>query len=229
MTLPNTLKELHALCEQNGLKYKGKTKVQLKALLENKDEVTIEPAKTDFAVKSVKELKETCESLGLSKCGVKAELIKRLESFHNGTENGLRVVEWRKRGRKAATRPSESVHCDQDDTDTDSDDESQDDDCNEYKKMKKHELRQECLKRNIPASGTVKLLIARLRENDDIASKVDTNNPEKVCESCEENPSKLYKFPAAKWFCQDCEQYICNLCKDAHEKLKITRTHVITP
>ena len=119
MTLPNTLKELHALCEQNGLKYKGKTKVQLKALLENKDEVTIEPAKTDFAVKSVKELKETCESLGLSKCGVKAELIKRLESFHNGTENGLRVVEWRRRGRKAATRPSETVHCDQDDTDSD--------------------------------------------------------------------------------------------------------------
>ena len=38
------------------------------------------------------------------------------------------------------------------------------------------------MKRNIPASGTIKLLIARLRENDDIASKVDTNNPEKICE-----------------------------------------------
>ena len=38
------------------------------------------------------------------------------------------------------------------------------------------------MKRNIPASGTIKLLIARLRENDDIASKVYTNNPEKICE-----------------------------------------------
>ena len=114
----------------------------------------------------------------MSKCVVKAELVKRLESFHNGTENGLRVVEWRRRGRTVATRPSETVHCEDD---TDSDDEIQDED-NEYKKMKKHELRQECLKRNFPASGTVKLLIARLRENDDIASKVDTNNPEKICE-----------------------------------------------
>ena len=61
MTLQNSLKELQALCEQNSLKYKGKTKAQLKALLENKDDVTIEPAKTDFAVESVKELKETCE------------------------------------------------------------------------------------------------------------------------------------------------------------------------
>ena len=78
----------------------------------------------------MKELKETCESLGLSKCGVKAELVKRLESFHNGTENGQRAVEWRKRSRKVATRPSETVHSEDD---TDSDDESQDDD-NEYKK-----------------------------------------------------------------------------------------------
>ena len=67
---------------------------------ENKDDVTIEPAKTDFADKSVKELKETYESLGLSKCGVKAELTKRLESFHNGTENELRVVEWRRENEK---------------------------------------------------------------------------------------------------------------------------------
>ena len=47
--------------------------------------------------------------------------------------------------------------------------------------------------------------------------------------SCEENPSKLYKSPTAKWFCLDCDHYICDLCNDAHEKLKITRTHVITP
>ena len=81
----------------------------------------------------MKDRRESCESLGLSKCGVKAELIKRLESFHNGTENELRVVEWRKRGQKVAT-----VHCEDD---TDSDDESQDDN-DEYKEMKKHELRQ---------------------------------------------------------------------------------------
>ena len=37
--------------------------------------------------------------------------------------------------------------------------------------------------------------------------------PGKICESCEENPSKLYETPEAKWFCKDCDQHICNLCK----------------
>ena len=46
MTLPNTLKELQALCEQTSLKYKGKTKAQLKALLANEDDEMIEPAVT---------------------------------------------------------------------------------------------------------------------------------------------------------------------------------------
>ena len=34
----------------------------------------------------------------------------------------------------------------------------------------------------------------------------------------------------AKWFCNDCKEHICNLCKkEANEKLRIARTHVITP
>ena len=38
------------------------------------------------------------------------ELLKRLESFENGNgSDGRKVVNWVDRGRKAATRPSETV------------------------------------------------------------------------------------------------------------------------
>ena len=49
---------------------------------------------------------------------------------------------------------------------------------------------------------------------------------ELLCESCKENLEKLHETPHAKWFCQDCSQHICTICK---EKIKITRTHVILP
>ena len=55
------------------------------------------------------------------------------------------------------------------------------------------------------------------------------SSPELECKSCKENPKKLYSIPPAKWYCNDCSKHICNLCKEAHEKLKFTRTHVISP
>ena len=58
---------------------------------------------------TVKELKNMCEKKGLSKVGNKNELRKRLESLEDGSEEGLRVIKWKKRGRKVATRPSETV------------------------------------------------------------------------------------------------------------------------
>ena len=124
-------------------------------------------------------------------------------------------MKWKKRGKKVSTRPSETVM-----VEDDSDDESDEEETNAYKDLKKHELRQECMKRNIPASGSNKILVKRLMENDEISKKVQSNHPDKLCESCEENPMKMHKSSTSKCFCYDCEQYICNICKSAHESLK---------
>ena len=114
-----------------------------------------------------------CERKGIFKTGNKEEIRKRLKSADKDSE-GLAVIKWNQRGRKVAQRQSEAV-------DDESDD---DDDDNEYKSMKKNELKQECLKRNLPASGPVKVLIKRLLENDDIAKIVGKNSNEKPCEFC---------------------------------------------
>ena len=41
------------------------------------------------------------------------------------------------------------------------------------------------------------------------------------CDPCDYN--QISKKAAA--FCQECEEYLCELCKTAHEKLKLTRSH----
>ena len=98
MSLPGTLRELQELCKQKNLKYKGKSKSQLKEILEDKSEHM--EVEVDLQKKSVKELKGMCDRKGLSKVGNKAELRKRLESVEDGSEEGMRVVKWKKRGRK---------------------------------------------------------------------------------------------------------------------------------
>ena len=157
MSLPGTLEELQELCKHKNLKYKGKTKSQLKEILEDKSDETENEVEVDVQKKSVKELKDMCVRKGLSKVGNKDELRKRLESVEDGSEEGIRVVKWKKRGKKVPTRPSETVM-----VEDDSDDDSDEEETNAYKDLKKHELRQECIKRNIPASGSNKILVKRL-------------------------------------------------------------------
>ena len=55
MSLPNTLKELQNHCEENDIRFKGKTKAQK----------NIQAEKHDLEHKSVKELKEMCERKGI--------------------------------------------------------------------------------------------------------------------------------------------------------------------
>ena len=74
MSLPGTLRELQELCKQKDLKYKGKTKSQLKEILEDKSDETENEVEVDLQKKSVKELKDMCDRKGLSKVGNKAEL-----------------------------------------------------------------------------------------------------------------------------------------------------------
>ena len=99
MSLPNNLKDIQKLCEEKSLKFKGKTKAQLKELLSTQVVIMEEDevfAGEDLSQLTVKALKERCEEKGFSKCGTKAELIKRLEIKN---PKGLQVVKWRKRGR----------------------------------------------------------------------------------------------------------------------------------
>ena len=224
MTFPESLKDLQSLCMKNGIKYKGKTKAQLKDALagSNVDDGAISE---NFAKYTVTILKDLCKEKGLSAYGNKGELVKRLESLEKNDNNGIRIVQWQKRGRKP-TRPSETVGCEEED-----DDDSEDDGTNlKFKDMKKQELKDECVRRNLPASGPMKTLVKRLKESDKLKALAAKNvNHEILCERCEENPEKLYDTPHAKWFCQDCSQHICTICKEAHEKLEINRTHVILP
>ena len=83
MSLPGTLRELQELCKQKNLKYKGKTKSQLKEILEDKSDETENEVEVDVQKKSVKELKDMCVRKGLSKVGNKDELRKRLESVED--------------------------------------------------------------------------------------------------------------------------------------------------
>lgn len=223
MNLPNNLKDLQKLCEDKSLKFKGKTKAQLKDMLAVEIVVVDEDSsKEDFSRLNVKTLKAKCEELGLSKYGTKSELVKRLE---NKNTEGLKVVQWKKRARNVPTRPSETVE----DTDDSTDDEE--DVTSTYCNLKNHELRALCLSRNLPGSGSKKVLLKRLEESDALKKQVEneTRCPQKSCESCEENPSTLYEPPHAKWFCKDCDQHICDMCKNAHSKIKIVRTHMILP
>ena len=71
MSLPGTLRALQELCKHKDLKYKGKTKSQLKEILEDKGDETENEVEVDIQKKSVKELKDMCGRKGLSKVGNK--------------------------------------------------------------------------------------------------------------------------------------------------------------
>ena len=97
----------------------------------------------------------------------------------------------------------------------------------------KHELRQMCVMKNLPASGKISELVNRLLENDAVNKQIEADQnkltPAQICESCDDNVDKLHATPIAKWYCRECDQKICNLCKDAHLKIKMIRSHIICP
>ena len=219
-----SLRELQDMCKVKGIKFKGKTKAQLLDALKANDDAQEVSEENGLEKKSIRELRDLCANDGLSRVGTKSELIKRLVSFMNDNVEGRRVVNWNERGRKNIKKPVENV-------DIESVESVESDDM--YVNLKKEELKKMCLDRNLPTSGTVKALVKRLQENDVMQKEVEKASAgidkDIKCESCEENPSKLYSIPSAKWFCYDCKEHICNLCKEAHEKIKCTRTHIITP
>ena len=78
----------------------------------------------------------------------------------------------------------------------------------------------------ITISETVGIDISsyELYEEDDM---YDNFNKAELKKKCLER--NLPTSGTARWYCHDCSEHICNMCKETHEKLKIARTHVITP
>ena len=76
-------------------------------------------------------------------------------------ESNVPVVEWNKRGRKPkkARKATSEIDVDDDVPDVPVPD-------NTYGALKKHELKQMCVARNLPASGNIRVLVTRLLEND---------------------------------------------------------------
>ena len=236
MNLPSSLRDLQNLCHEKGLKYKGKTKDTLRTLLIElagepvDDQINIDDdINDDIEVKKLKDLKLMCQERGLSKVGSKAELIKRIKLFTTNKENDIPVIRWQNRGRKHKEVEEASGKV----VDLSLEVTEREDLPNKYQGLKKHELRSICVSRNIPASGNIPVLVKRLLEHDVVNTQIEADQdkltPAQMCESCQDNPEKLHATPIAKWYCQDCDQKICNLCKDAHLKIKIIRTHVIYP
>ena len=109
MSYPTSLKDLLELCQQNGLKFKGKRIAQLIELLEANSVSADGVFEEDIATLPVKCLREKCKEIGLSVYGTKAELIRRLKSSSNEAVS-IPVVQWRERGRRIPTRPSETKY-----------------------------------------------------------------------------------------------------------------------
>ena len=62
------------------------------------------------------------------------------------------------------------------------------------------------------------------QDHQDRQDSQDSQDPEveSICSSCEYNNE-------AKFACKECQDTLCNLCYDAHLKVKLTKNHTITP
>ena len=58
--------------------------------------------------------------------------------------------------------------------------------------------------------------------NDAFNDLKERSNNSNVCTSCEENLTGSYQ-------CTDCDETLCVKCFKAHSRLKLTRTHIVTP
>ena len=219
MDLPSTLRELQALCDLKGLTFKGKTKDALRTLLNSAVEVVddsldIDDDIIDIENKKLKDLKLICERRGLSKIGSKVELVRRIKSSTEKRDDGVPVLQWRKRGRKQ--REAREACTDDANTDDATVEVSVNSNDIQYKGLKKHELRQMCVMKNLPASGKISELVNRLLENDAVNKQIEADQdkltPAQMCESCDDNFTKIYATPIAKWYCKECDQGIENCC-----------------
>ena len=52
-------------------------------------------------------------------------------------------------------------------------------------------------------------------------SEINLHNQE-MCSSCDENHVGVFK-------CVECDDILCQRCYKAHGRLKVTKTHVVTP
>ena len=65
------------------------------------------------------------------------------------------------------------------------------------------------------------LELCKSLEGSGLSDKINLNSSN-VCTSCEENLTGSYQ-------CSDCDETLCVKCFKAHSRLKLTRTHIVTP
>ena len=122
-------------------------------------------------------MKLICERRGPSKIGCKVELVTEK------SDDGVPVLQWRKRGRKqkeAREACTDDANTDDANTnDANTDDATVEVSVNsndiQYKGLKKHELRQMCVMKNLPASGKISELVNRLLENDAVNKQIEAD------------------------------------------------------
>ena len=67
----------------------------------------------------------------------------------------------------------------------------------------------------------LKLELCKSLEGSGLSEKINLNSSN-VCTSCQENLTGSYQ-------CTDCDETLCVKCFKAHSRLKLTRTHIVTP
>ena len=204
------------------------------------DEVFVEEQDVIFTTDSlVKDLKLACVERGISKNGNKKELVDRLnkwEDIKKGSivpKNPIRTknsVIPRIGGKgltssctsntavkQQTSQASKSLEIER----TDSADNPK------YSGLKVADLRAKLREEGLNQAGVLAELINRLEIHDkrkDVLEKNNQNYEDKIpCDSCNIPGA----FSASK--CMDCNENICNKCKEAHLRLKITKNHVIIP
>ena len=66
-----------------------------------------------------------------------------------------------------------------------------------------------------------RMLLCKSLEGSGLRDKINLNSSN-VCTSCQENLTGSYQ-------CSDCDETLCVKCFKAHARLKLTRTHIVTP
>ena len=73
----------------------------------------------------------------------------------------------------------------------------------------------------VPSMDTDEIMeLCKSLEKSDV-SEINLHNQE-MCSSCDENHVGVFK-------CVECDDILCQRCYKAHGRLKVTKTHVVTP
>ena len=145
--------------------------------------------------------------------GAKAVLIERLTS----SDDGKKPTELRSKNVSPANE--------------DSDDEPLKEAPNSktYDSMKRDELLKLCKARKLQRTGNIASLVERLEHQDEVRKLVESEKDKFIedvlCDGCRGANFLADVNAPAVWYCESCsaDQNLCERCKDAHQRVTITR------